>query len=451
MTPIFFLAVYGLGVLATVFKHPIYGLFTYLFTFYMSPSHSWWATDVPRIRYLFLIGIITLLVSFKEIRSESRPAWLDFRAGKLLLGLVSWMWLQYFWAIDQETHLEGTIEYTKHVLIFYLIYKLIDTKEKIIGFLIMHVVGCFWFGYLALGASSGRLEDIGGPVGGANELGMHVSTAMITGGIMWMLLSGWRKWVVFAAIPFIANTIILTVSRGAFLGFFMGGIIGGLFMPTRYKGKYIGLAILALILISLLAHDAMIERFTATWESLTGQEEELDHSATSRLEIFRAGMEMGKDHPLGAGYRGTRILSPLYMDKSVLAKKTNTRSAHNTIAAVFAEHGYIGLVIYMSLIIWLIGTLFRVSRSSDAIIQSEDKALTVAIIAAISAMWVSGNFSNNLFTETQYWLLALLCAQLSLTLDAKETSAVDSPVRYSKNARKGPLSPTHTRSDSRRY
>lgn len=438
MTPLFFLLVYSLGLLMALVRHPIYGIYTYLFTFYMSPAHAWWSDAVPELRYLLIVGVTTLLASFRATHQDSRPNWLEFQGSKLFLAMVLWMWCQYFWAVDQETHLEGVIEYTKHLIIFYLIYKLFDTKEKLIGFLVAHCVGCFWFGYLALDASGGRLETIGGPVGGANELGMHVTTAMVTGGIMWLMLTGWQKWVVFGSIPFIANTIILTVSRGAFLGFFCAGLIGGAFIPKSYRAKYIGLAVLAAILISMLAHEELIERFNDTITAITSDEQELDNSALSRVAIFDAGMRIGNDHPLGAGYRGTRILSPYYMEKRYLGKNSGQRSAHNTFAAVFAEHGYPGALIYILLILWVIKCLFRVRRLGDHLMSKEDKAFTVGVIAAILGMWISGNFSNNLFTETQYWLLAILCSQLARTADSKSKAADPTPSVVEQNLNRMP-------------
>ncbi len=132
-------------------------------------------------------------------------------------------------------------------------------------------------------------------------------------------------------------------------------------------------------------------------------------------------MQIGLDYPLGAGYRGTRVLSPFYMDASVLSKQGG-RSAHNTFAAIFAEHGFVGAGIYILLVLWVVKTLFRIKNASKNVISTEDKALGVALIAAILGMRVSGMFSNYFFTETQYWLLALLCAQLARTLDANRST-----------------------------
>ena len=172
---------------------------------------------------------------------------------------------------------------------FFLIYHLIDTQERMVQFLMGHIVGCMWWGYLALDAGSGRLEDIGGPVGGANELGVHVTTALIVGGLMWMFTHGRTRTLIFVAMPLVANTIILTVSRGAFLGFFVGGLVAGVFTPSGHRRRYLWTTILAAILISILAHDDLKVRFTETWEGLTSESTELDKSALSRKEVFRGG------------------------------------------------------------------------------------------------------------------------------------------------------------------
>lgn len=412
MTPIFFLVVFSLGCLLTLFRNPIFGIYTYLFTFYMSPSHNWWGDEVPELRYLFIVGIVTLISSLIYKDTSNRLNWLKLAPSKILLSLVCYMWIQYFWAIDVDVHLDGTITFTKHLVIYYLIYKLVNTREKINTFLLVHIVGCFWFGYLALDASGGRLESIGGPVGGSNELGIHVSTALIIGGMMWMLSTGWIRILILVCLPFIANTLILTISRGAFLGFLAGGFTAGIFVPGQYRRKFMLLAALAIVLMSLLMHDQLIERFTETWKSFTSDEVEVDRSAASRVEIFKAGIRIGVDHPMGSGYRGTALLSPYYMDKSLLNDDSGQRSAHNTVAAVFAEHGYIGISLYFALIIWVLKTVFFIKRLNEDEMASNDRTLAVAVISALIGMYVSGNFSNDFFTETQYWLLAILCSLL---------------------------------------
>lgn len=422
MTPIFFLLVFSVGLVLTVLRHPIYGVYTYLFTFYMSPDHAWWADQVPDLRYQFIIGALTAFLTLSQPKNAQRPPIMSYGSSKLFAALVAWMWLQYFWAVNQEVHLGGTIEFSKHLLIYFVIYRLFDTEEKIRNFLLVHITGCFWFGYLALDASSGRLESIGGPVGGANELSQHVTTALIAGGVMWLYLRGWPRLLVFAALPFVVNTIVLTVSRGAFLGFFAAGGAAGIYIPKQYRIRFAWLSVLAIVLLALLAHQALIERFVSTWEGLASdQQQDLDTSALSRIPIFQAGMQIGQDYPLGAGYRGTAILSPMYMDAQYLVESIGRRSAHNTFAAAFAEHGYLGAVLYVLLVLWLLKTLVRARQLQG--LDPNGRALLVALSASVFGMYVSGLFSNNLFTETQYWYLALICSQLALASEKTANSA----------------------------
>lgn len=422
MTPIVFILVFLAGCVAAIFKNPIFGLYTYLFTFYMSPSDNWWGKLVPDLRYLFIIAVITLGVTIIRTTKDERPSWLSFTPSKLLIGIILYMWLQYLWAYNRGLHLEGTIMYTKHLIVYFLIYKLINTRERLLTFLIIHIVGCFWFGYLALDAGSGRLEEIGGPVGGSNELGIHVSTAGIIGGVLWLTQPGWPRYVIMICIPFIVNTLILTLSRGAFLGFLSAGLSAGYFIPRVYTGRFIQASFLALFLVIVLANEDFSERMTGFYESLTNEQVELDKSALSRKYIFRAGIEVGKDNPFGNGFKSYPALSAKYLDPIFHSTPGVGRSAHNTFAGIFAEHGIVVVILYFSITLWVISVLLHARKGREDATPPQDRAFTVAIGSALIGMYVSGNFSANMDTETQYWLVALLCCHLSIEAERRERS-----------------------------
>ena len=76
-------------------------------------------------------------------------------------------------------------------------------------------------------------KRIGGAVAGANELGVHISTGLIFGGVLLLTLKGLKRWIVFGSLPLVANTLVLTVSRGAFLGFISAGLAGFFIIPSR--------------------------------------------------------------------------------------------------------------------------------------------------------------------------------------------------------------------------
>ena len=262
-----------------------------------------------------------------------------------------------------------------------------------------------WFGYQALDAGGGRLETIGGAVSGSNQLGIHLSTGLMFGGILLLVLHGARRWIVFASLPLVANCLVLTISRGAFLGLFSAGIAGFFSIPSRFRKLYAACGVLGLLLVSMLAHDALVERFLATYSALTTETEELDRSAASRIEIAKAGLEIGLDHPFGAGAQGTEILSRQYLtlfDKG--------RAAHNTTMAVFAEHGFPGLALYLLTILWVVWTMLR-SRGTNGPKDEESDTLSAIMTlagSALVAVYVSGNFSSNLILETQVLVLSVI-------------------------------------------
>ena len=53
------------GLVLTMLLHPIYGLYTYLFTFYTAPSYGWWWSEIPELRYLFIVGVVTALATVR--------------------------------------------------------------------------------------------------------------------------------------------------------------------------------------------------------------------------------------------------------------------------------------------------------------------------------------------------------------------------------------------------
>ena len=411
MTPILFLAGFSVGLILTFVRHPIFGLYTYLFAFYMAPSDSWWRSDVPDIRYLLIAGVAAVLATLMLPDSPNRSKWHQTTPGRLFLLFVIYNWLQLQWAVDHDLQFEGAFLYTKHLVSFYLMYRLADSIEQIQKIAFIHVLGCAWFGYQALDAGGGRLESIGGAVSGANELGAHITTGLLFGGILLLSLDRVRRWVLFACLPLVANCLVLTISRGAFLGLFAGGISGFFVIPKIMRKSYILSGLLALLLISILAHDDLIERFTETFSAVTSEEEALDESAVSRLEIAEAGIKIGLKHPFGAGNKATELLSGPY-----ITGWDHGRAAHNTFIGVFAEYGIPGLLLYVLTIIWVLRTLRNARRSRQRGDPRSDSIDTIFAMTGMSlvAIYVSGNFSSNIDLETQYWCLALLASASEL-------------------------------------
>ena len=422
-TAIGFVGIYVLGLFLALSRHPIFGLLMYLLAFYNHPPGRWWGEPLPNIRWSLVAAIVTFSATVLMEKPVARPAWHANGAARILLFFTAWMWLQSVWAANPTHHLAGCILFTKYLLLFYAIYQIVTNEDSFELFSWGHIIGCFILGWIAYQMLiDGRLESVGGPgIDDSNTLGMQLTTGLAFAGFLLMGVQGNARWIALGAIPFILNGVILTQSRGAFLGMAGAGAAALFLSPQTRRGVVYGAASLGLVLMLILAHDFFWERVATIW---TFEEEEMEESAASRVTLITAQWAMSRDHPFGVGHRGTEALSPHYLGPEMLTAQ-GTRAAHNTFMAVLVDQGYPGIIAFVSLHVWAGLVLLRLKRLDRRGLPERLGHYRAAIGAAFSACFLSGQFSNFLKAEVQIWLLALLVvlSQLSDTALADETRA----------------------------
>ena len=154
----------------------------------------------------------------------------------------------------------------------------------------------------------------------------------------------------------------------------------------------------------------------------------MEASAYSRLEVAKANWQMFVDHPLGAGYRGNVWLSPDYLDERWLSTG-DRRAAHNTFLAVLVDGGIPGILLFCSLLGWVLLRIWAMKR-----LDKHDLAVTLgsyraAVGSAIFAYVVAGQFANFLIAEVGIWMMALTSALDRLTAPAVNRIRAPTTVR----------------------
>ncbi len=413
LTAIMFLGVFGGCLSLSVIRHPFFGLLAYLWVFYNPPAQRWWGEALPDLRWSLIAGIVTVLaIHFHSSMKKNYLPWHESWGARFLILWSINLWVQSAWAVDLSTHLEGCILFTKYILLFYIIYRLILTEEDFDNFILANVLGGFVFGWIAYSdAGGGRLEQVGGPgVSDANTLSMHLSVFLALAGFLFMNFRGYRKWVVCGCIPFILNGIVLTGSRSALLGLLCGGIAALVLAPTRGRKALLGIGVLGIILFSSLAHNEFWERMESI---LPDEEGQLEASAESRIPIFEAGWEIAKDYPMGVGYGGHEFLSSRYISEELLSH--GTRAAHNTGMGILVEGGFFGLFLFVFLCIW-VGTTMRKIKSLDELGLKPSLGFSRAGLGSgMVVFFISGQFHNFMHAEIAVWMLALLSALFAIS------------------------------------
>lgn len=423
LTALAFLAGYFALLGLALFRHPIFGLYAYLASFYIHPPSRWWAQNLPDLRWAFLAAAITLLAILlhRGKLSNHRPAWLATLPGATLVAFVAWLWVQSLWALDGVLHQDAAIQFTKYVAVFYLFYRLADTPERMRDTLRAHVAGCAYLGVLAYLSDNyvdGRLNGVGGPgIDDANTLGMFLATGVVVAAMLALVERGWRRVFSILAGAVIFNGVVLAASRGAFLGLLIGGLVLFLVKPRQYRWLFWGFALVALVGAVSLMDKRFLDRVLTITEAVE-RTDEMDDSAESRWVVAEAQLKMFASHPLGTGHKGTAFLSPQYLEAKWLTRGTGgpdaqpIRSSHNTFLTLLVEQSIPGVVAYVLLVAWGMRAVLKM-RGLQRSRTDLHLGYGGAAAAALGVVLAAGVFTDYLMAEVQVWMLALLAQALT--------------------------------------
>jgi hypothetical protein len=149
-----------------------------------------------------------------------------------------------------------------------------------------------------------------------------------------------------------------------------------------------------------------------------GQEVEGRDTGSGRLVIIERQLQMSKAHPLGCGHMCTTVLSPSYMDASMLSG--GARASHNTFMSMLVDHGIPGAAFYLAMLLWIL----RSVRLLAARLKDDDDFLATvfpAVAGVLGAITVGDMFVQYMKFEARFWFLGLLMVLLHFSGDRVRT------------------------------
>ena len=118
-------------------------------------------------------------------------------------------------------------------------------------------------------------------------------------------------------------------------------------------------------------------------------------SAEGRIEVWTWTMDFAKDHPLGGGFDVYRL-------------NEYGRAFHSIYFQVLGEHGYVGLAIYLLLLLVTITTQLRIYKATKGVaILSDKNELSRCIIICTFIFMCGGAFIGIAYLPIFYYLVAL--------------------------------------------
>ncbi|MDK2979741.1 MAG: hypothetical protein PWQ55_88 [Chloroflexota bacterium] len=411
---------------ATVWKID-WGLFTLVAMTYARISdvavHYYGA---PSIAQPF-IAFLALLIFLRWMLAGARPqGWFSSLAIISAYGVV--IFLSLFYAGDALRAQEGLLNFLKDAIIAIMIVLMVQSRDSFRmaswGFLatgillgtiavIQYLTGSFTNEYWGLADS--RLMNIVSGTEGYRIMGTYGDPnffAQVMVVIIPLALNRLRSekkpimkalaaWALAASFL----TVVFTFSRGGFLA--LCAVIGLLVLLRKPPLIAILSGVLILLLLIPFLPASYFDRIQTILEYLpfSGADVRGEVSLRGRLSEYEVAVRMFLDHPiLGIGYEN---YANNYLDYSVrlgLDPRRTERSAHSLYLEVLAEQGFLGLVMFIFVLVSAFSSLSKSAKLFKKIGLEDDADLAIAfeigfIGYLVSALFIHGAYPRNL------WLL----------------------------------------------
>jgi probable O-glycosylation ligase (exosortase A-associated) len=391
------LIVYAIVVIGAVLslKKPVWGLLIYVGLSVLRPEAMWgWAGN---LRGMSRLAGLPLLIGWGF---QGFGSW-KFGPAK---PIVTCLFLYVFWSmlssaqafVDQEAAWLTLVEFSKTLLPLLLGLTMIKTEKELRQFLWVIVLSQ---AYVALdmnrmylgGYNRAGQEGYGGMDN--NSYGISLVTTL--GAALGLMLSAknWRsRAVAGAAMLLILHTILLTYSRGAFVGMVSVGVVAILILPKR--PTYIGAIVLAVLIGFRFTGPELSERLGTTF----APREMRDASAESRFDLWNDCFTIIGEHPLfGVGLENWPLVASRF-------GWPEGKEAHSLWVQAAAEVGIPGAIFLILFYLITIKKLWPIARGQVPGVDRSTAMFATGIILSIVGFGVSAQFVSLRGLETPFFI-----------------------------------------------
>lgn len=416
--PYFFILVTAAGWAGGLFSGPIYALLAYVFVYFNIPEQQWWGGYVPDLRWSYSSAVVLILsIVFHSQKGFHNPFKKGCGARPLVMYLL-WMLITVPVAAFPEMAITRVYDFFRYVLIFCLIVAIVDSYDKLRAYLWMLLLQVGWLSWSARSYFTGeRLDGLGpGDAGDANGLAVLLLSAIPF--LIVFLVRGMKleRITALLLLPVVLNCLAMTRSRGGFVG--LGVALFFIFIlekEERIRRILIALSLGTMVLMFFLADQSFKDRL----HGMTTQDIQSESAGAGRVGIWKSGLRMMPDYPLGAGGGGFMALSPEYLPVEYLEKSVGVRASHNTLLLILVEQGIVGLFLFIAFYGQTIKCSFIAKRKFRNIANREPTVeiastrwellymLCGAFTSALAGVLSAGLFVDRLYYEGLYFFAAL--------------------------------------------
>jgi O-antigen ligase len=394
------------------------GLFIFTLLLYARPQEMFPETlgNVPLVKIVAAATLVSYIVA-KLVAGERLTIWTIEIKMVLVIVFLGILFTPIAASPDDSlTILLDT--YLKVVVIFILMINLLNTAKRLRSLITLSVICGTILALFAIfdfisgnfiyqnRQSTGRIVGIvSGMFGNANDLALSLNLLIPFSVSLALTSRASTRILYFICTGILAVGVIVTFSRGGFLGLVtLGGV---LFWKLSRRNR--GLAVLAFLIATGFFLVVMPAGYSGRLTTILSIEADPTGSAQARRELLDRAIEVASHHPLiGIGMGNYHIYS------------LHEQVAHNSYLEISAELGVAGLIAYLILIFAPLRSLRRIERDTKnkprAALFKEDLPqhrvyyLSIALQASFAAYLVCSFFGSVEYLWHIYYLVAYAIA-----------------------------------------
>ncbi len=390
-----------LGMGATI-SSSLWGGATVILAFMLNPVVI--AKELPLQRYQFYTSIAFICSVLMHPRSRLPSISPDSLVFKGLWLYVGMCFVTSLWATDTSWAFSYALNFSKTVLIAWLLTKVVHDERGIRVLLFAGLIGALHAAFMHtfgvdLDWVSKKYADEWGvlPDMQAQVMLLFLPLFLL---IAIMGRSPYEKLLGWVATPIVLNSIVESYQRAYFVGLLAEAVYLMLFLPKR----------IALRLAPILGTAVLLYVFVLTPENYWSWMDTINSptqegSASSRFDLYTASGKMLADNPQGVGYRCYIFEAHKYVPRHLLKDDEAKKAAHSTVCTIACETGVIGFLFWLTAVGTSLWLLRKIRRAADPARPSPLDVMAMGIEIGLYGWLVGGLFHSDHETDPAYWFL----------------------------------------------
>ncbi len=381
---------------------PHLGVYAWSWISYMNP-HRLGYGFVSTWPVAEIVGIATLVAWVFSKEPKKLPM-----HTLLVLIMIFMAWISFTtWLSSDPALSDPKWDQTMKILLFTLVTAgLITTKNRLVGLIWIIVLSLGFYG--AKGGvftiETGGQYHVWGPAGSFisdnNQLAMAlVMTIPLMRFLQMQSKITLIRWGLGIGIGLTIFAIFGTQSRGALLAII--AMLGFLVLKSRRRA----FALMASVLAVVAALVFMPQSWTNRMMTIDAYQK--DQSAQGRIEMWKFALNIAEHNPVTGG-SFMAFANPKVQQK-YLKPGIEPRAPHSIYFETLGEHGYVGLAIFLSILIGAFyygGRTIRLARGDPDLLWARDLGSMIQV--SLVGYAVAGAFLNLATFDLYYHLIAII-------------------------------------------